>query len=501
MKFFKPLILAIIIILNICSPALAQRVITLKVNGEIAKTDVAPIIEGGRTLIPARAVFEELGAKVEWESATKCVTIKYSDTVIMLFAEKSLTVVNTEFKELDVPAKIIDGRTMIPVRFVGTELGMSVGWDDKTSTVSVVGKKLEPEPIPEPEPTPEPEPEPEPVPELETNVNDYYLGEISVRDTSTRTTVALSGVGKLKPSVLNLDSPRRIVFDFENCTLASNASTYKSENPDIRGVRSGQFSEDTTRVVIDLEKDISYTTSVSGKNFIIAFERDGEKTPVQTGTYVSDIVLTEAAKEKLIFIDPGHGGSEVGTIGKWNGKEIYEKDVNIKIAKLVNEMLVNNGANTYMVRESDEAIAVTRRPEIANEMGAHFYMSLHNNAAENATAKGVQICYADTTTKFSDITNKEISTIFYDNIASLGLRKAGLLNNPRYIVIYRANMPSIIVESAFMSNQDDLALLMDDDFIVKLAQKICDSALEVLNASAESKIIQPKTAETTETEE
>ena len=128
-------------------------------------------------------------------------------------------------------------------------------------------------------------------------------------------------------------------------------------------------------------------------------------------------------------------------------------------------------------------------------------MSLHNNAAENETAKGVQICYADTTTKFSDITNKEISTIFYDNIASLGLRKAGLLNNPRYIVIYRANMPSIIVESAFMSNQDDLALLMDDDFIVKLAQKICDSALEVLNASAESEIIQPKTAETTETEE
>ena len=59
-------------------------------------------------------------------------------------------------------------------------------------------------------------------------------------------------------------------------------------------------------------------------------------------------------------------------------------------------------------------------------------------------------------------------------------------------------MPSIIVESAFMSNQDDLALLMDDDFIVKLAQKICDSALEVLNASAESEIIQPKTAETTE---
>ena len=130
------------------------------------------------------------------------------------------------------------------------------------------------------------------------------------------------------------------------------------------------------------------------------------------------------------------------------------------------------------------------------------YMSLHNNAAENNTANGVQICYADTTTRFSGITNRQISNIFYENIASLGLRKAGLLNNPRYIVIYKAKMPSIIVESAFMSNADDLELLMDDDFIERLAQKICDSALEVLNASAKSEIINPaeQTAKTSETE-
>ena len=144
MKILKPLILAIIIILNITSPALAQRVVTLKVNGEITKTDVAPVIEEGRTLIPARAVFEELGAKIEWEPYTKCATIKYSDKVIMLFADKSLAVVNTDIKELDVPAKIIDGRTMIPVRFVGTELGMKGGGNDSTSTVSVDGKSIKP---------------------------------------------------------------------------------------------------------------------------------------------------------------------------------------------------------------------------------------------------------------------------------------------------------------------------------------------------------------------
>ncbi len=292
--------------------------------------------------------------------------------------------------------------------------------------------------------------------------------------------------------MLTLENPTRVVFDFKNCTL-SNASTYTSENPNITSVRSGQFSENVTRIVIDLKELASYKTSVSGQNFIITFSNnagtDIEDTS-EAGSYVSHITLSDAAKDKLLFIDPGHGGSEVGTIGSFGGEDIYEKDINIKIALLVNEMLINNGVNTYMVRTDDEAVSVSRRPQIANEMGAHFYLSIHNNASESSSVNGVQICYADSTASFSGITNREISEIFYENIASLGLRKAGLLNNPRYIVIYKANMPSIIVENAFMSNQENLAKLMDDEFIVKLAKQICDSALEVLNKSAESEIIQ-----------
>jgi len=497
MKFLKPLILAIILILNTCSSALADRVIKLQVNGEIVPTDVAPLIENGRTLIPARAVFEDLGAEVSWEPVTKCVTIKYKSNVIMLFVDKTISIVNTDIKELDVPAKIINDRTMIPVRFVAQELKMTVDWDDATSTVSIIGEKVKPEPEPEPEPDPEPIPKPLPEPDVEIPgqfENAYLLSEISVRDTSSKTTITLHGVGKTNPSVIKLDNPARIVFDFENCTLMGNASTYKSENSNIISVRSGQFSESTTRIVIDLTEFSPYHTSSSKDNFVITFENnhDSEGGDIsEAGAYISPLPLSDAAKDKLLFIDPGHGGSEVGTIGKWNGKDIYEKDINIKIALLVNEMLINNGVNTYMVRTDDEAISVSRRPQIANEMGAHFYLSIHNNASESSAANGVQICYADSTASFSDISNREISNIFYDNIASLGLKKAGLLNNPRYIVIYKANMPSIIVENAFMSNQSDLALLMDDKFIVKLAQKICDSTIEVLNASASSDILLP----------
>ena len=84
------------------------------------------------------------------------------------------------------------------------------------------------------------------------------------------------------------------------------------------------------------------------------------------------------------------------------------------------------------------------------------------------------------------MTNEEVSKIYYDNIASLGLKKAGMVDNPRYIVIYKCDMTSIIVENAFLSNKDDLELLMDDEFKVKLAAALCESTIQMLNKSVEN---------------
>ena len=81
------------------------------------------------------------------------------------------------------------------------------------------------------------------------------------------------------------------------------------------------------------------------------------------------------------------------------------------------------------------------------------------------------------------MTNKELSKVYYDNIAALGLTKAGMVDNPRYIVIYKSEMTSIIIENAFVSNESDLEKLMDDDFKTDLAAAICESTITVLNKS------------------
>ena len=126
-----------------------------------------------------------------------------------------------------------------------------------------------------------------------------------------------------------------------------------------------------------------------------------------------------------------------------------------------------------------------KRPEIGNEKGGYLYLSIHCNASENPDTDGVQIYYSDSCPSLKNMTNKELSSVYYENIAELGLRKAGMVDNPRYIVIHKSKMPAIIVENAFVSNEGDLELLMDDNFKTDLAAAICEATITVLNKSVE----------------
>lgn len=90
--------------------------------------DVAPLIEKGRTLVPMRKIFERLGAKVDWNQETETITATKGNQQIELTIGKVQAVVNGKTIKLDVPAKVIDGRTVVPMRFVGETLGAKVNY-------------------------------------------------------------------------------------------------------------------------------------------------------------------------------------------------------------------------------------------------------------------------------------------------------------------------------------------------------------------------------------
>ncbi len=152
MKKILSVILAVTMIISICAmPALAQEtaamtqimtkdIITIKVDGTYVDCSVygqLPVIVEGRTLVPLRSVFEALGATVEWNNDERSVTSVKGDVAISLAVDSVEMVVNGQVKTLDVPAQIMNERTMVPVRAVAEAFGCEVSWDNDTRTVVI----------------------------------------------------------------------------------------------------------------------------------------------------------------------------------------------------------------------------------------------------------------------------------------------------------------------------------------------------------------------------
>ncbi len=142
MKKVLAIILSLCMILTSASFVYAADDIKIIIKDEAKTFDQMPVIIEGRTLVPMRGIFESLGASIAWDDATKTVTAKKSGKTISLVIGEKNAIVNGEFKTLDVAPEIINGRTMVPVRFVSETLGEEVGWDGDTRTVTVGTGKL-----------------------------------------------------------------------------------------------------------------------------------------------------------------------------------------------------------------------------------------------------------------------------------------------------------------------------------------------------------------------
>lgn len=133
------------------------------IKGLNLETDVPPVIKGGRTLIPVRAVVNALGADVDWDPETRTVTITKEMTssitdeevmnedttaeaasedgatkmVIQLQIDSNIAIVNGEEVTLDTAAEITDSRTIVPLRFIAETFGLKVDWDGESGTVII----------------------------------------------------------------------------------------------------------------------------------------------------------------------------------------------------------------------------------------------------------------------------------------------------------------------------------------------------------------------------
>lgn len=138
--------------------------IDLVVDGEKLELDVPPQVVEQRTLVPLRAIFEKLGATVEWDQATQTATATKGADEVRITIDSTTAYVNGQAQTLDVPAMAIDGRTLVPVRFVSEALQADVQWIQETQTVQITTQAgVTTVTVPTVTPTPTPTPTPAPV--------------------------------------------------------------------------------------------------------------------------------------------------------------------------------------------------------------------------------------------------------------------------------------------------------------------------------------------------
>lgn len=110
--------------------------ITVTLDGQTMAFDVQPVIVSDRTLVPLRAIFEALGAEVQWYEETRTVKATKADTEVTLVIDGE-AYINGELASLDVPAMIVNDRTLVPIRFVSEAMGCQVDWVGANQTVVI----------------------------------------------------------------------------------------------------------------------------------------------------------------------------------------------------------------------------------------------------------------------------------------------------------------------------------------------------------------------------
>ena len=198
--------------------AYAETPISVTVDGSKLAFDVNPVTESDRTLVPMRAIFEALDAEVSWDDVTNTAVAVRGNTEIKITIDSKIMYKNGESLTLDVPARLISDRTLVPIRAVSEGLGADVDWDEAAACVIIATKKNEEQPsIPE-EPIKEPgaeEKEDEEIgAETEKIVKIGTIASVSVEE----------GRFKITYKENNMLSGATIYFDPKNREMSSSLS-------------------------------------------------------------------------------------------------------------------------------------------------------------------------------------------------------------------------------------------------------------------------------------
>ena len=295
--------------------------------------------------------------------------------------------------------------------------------------------------------------------------SDGYRGWI-LRDFTAQTIIKKL----LSPSLLISDSVETLVwkksmnFELSYTTLSNyqlkifgNISSVEIPNFKINGIKSIMYNNSDKSIVVTFEQGYTFTT----KN------NDGT---------LSIKAIPKGIKGKKIIIDAGHGGHDPGAIGP---SGVKEKDINLAISKLLKSELEKLGAVVVLTRDQDYFLQLSERTDIANMSDFDAFISIHCDSYLS-TSQGTTTFY-NNRVNYNGPKSIQLAQVVQKNlINAIGTTNRGVQEQEFYV--NRMNeLPSILVEVAFISNPREETLLKSSTFQQKAAKGIATGIKEYFN--------------------
>ncbi|CDT97669.1 putative N-acetylmuramoyl-L-alanine amidase [Vibrio coralliirubri] len=344
-------------------------------------------------------------------------------------------------------------------------------------------------------------------------------------------------------SYFTLSSPSRLVVDLKNTSLATKLPVVVKDSPVLSKIRkSSPPDKNTYRLVFELKKSskaelfkLSPTPGGQyGHRLVIDLPHGAASKATSTPskpTVSKNINQVKRQKDILIVIDPGHGGEDPGSIGP---SRKYEKDATLSISKkLAAQLNAVPGIKTRMTRNADYFVNLNRRVAIARENEAHLLISIHADAFTTPQPRGGSVFVLNTRRANTEISrwieNKEKQSellggsgaAFTGNIDDKNVNqtlldlqfshsqkegyklatailsemgKVAKLHNSKPIntslaVLRSPQIPSVLVETGFISNPTEEKLLFQRSHQDKLARAVTKAVVKYLKANPPEGII------------
>jgi N-acetylmuramoyl-L-alanine amidase len=301
--------------------------------------------------------------------------------------------------------------------------------------------------------------------------------------------------GPINPHLQLMDGRWRLVVDLKGAAFETGVALPPVATPGVTGLRIGQFTPDTARVVVDLERPATWQLLPGGDGrVVIELNLSSPNTitlpplpaPGRTRPTVSRTRPrpTKNWREVVVGLDAGHGGGDCGA----RGHGLEEATITLDVATRLKTLLENAGVQVRMTRTTQVKLPTATRTRFVQSPGIDVFMSIHCNAFKSAW-RGLEVYYhgkAPCCREFASTVQETVAAALASSgLPNRGIRRDTNVYNSGFYVLRNSRVPAVLVEMAYITNPNDAALLRSADFRQQMAQALREGLLRYLGARDE----------------